>query len=75
MNSVDKNLILESNGIFQKFELHMSCPTFLRQLKIAELKSERSNYRCGKVANKNSEKLPFAISEILVKHESRAVLS
>ena len=32
------NMILESNGNFQKFELDMSCSSFSRQLKISEIK-------------------------------------
>ena len=30
------NMILGSNGIFQKFELDMSCSSFSRQLKISK---------------------------------------
>ena len=34
------NMILGSNGIFQKFELDMSCSSFSRQLKISEKQNQ-----------------------------------
>ena len=47
------NVILGSNGIFQKFELSMSSSTFSPKLKIpGNKRSEQSNYNSGKVVKK-----------------------
>ena len=69
-----KNIILGSNGIFQKFELDMSCSSFSRQLKISKkTRSEQPNYNRGKVLEKSSGNLLCAISRYK-SNASRAVL-
>ena len=40
---------LEWNFVFQNFEWSLSCSVFSRQLKTDKMKSERPNYKSGKV--------------------------
>ena len=60
--------------IFQKFELSLSCSTYSRKLKISEIKFRTSDKKRGKVLEKSSGKLIFAISRYKT-NTSRAVLS